>query len=232
MKKTTKIIAIYADTFNGKVGQTFAYTNYFSKLGFVRLVSAHDNLENLVNEVDVLVIPGGADVNALRYGAVPGVMDGRPNQHYEYLDSVLIDRFVAAGKPIIGICRGLQTLNVHFGGTLTQHITGHHQGDNRHKAEEVVYLNTPFNHSNTIKVNTLHHQCIGVLGEGLEILGYGSAFGETEHTMRIPKSKDLNNYYVVPEIIKHTTLPIIAFQYHPEEFDCVYATTKILELIR
>ena len=49
--------------------------------------------------------------------------------------------------------------------------------------------------------------------------------------MKIPKKKDNQNYYAVPEIIQHTELPILAFQYHPEEFNCEYATRKILELI-
>lgn len=103
MRKTNKIFGIYADAFNGKVGQTFAYMQYFSELGYVRMISTVDNLENIVHEIDVLVVPGGADVLSSRYNMAPGVMDGRVNQHYEYLDSLLIPQFIEAKKPIIGI---------------------------------------------------------------------------------------------------------------------------------
>ena len=103
MKNKNKVIGIYADTFNGKVGQTYAYMQFFSQFGYVRMISTSDKLDNIVNEVDALVVPGGADVDAPLYKAIPGVMDGRTNQHYEYLDKVLIEQFVNAGKPIIGI---------------------------------------------------------------------------------------------------------------------------------
>jgi hypothetical protein len=55
------------------------------------MISTTDRLDNIVNEIDILV-PGGADVYVDNYDAVPGVMDTRVNQHYEYLDKVLIPR--------------------------------------------------------------------------------------------------------------------------------------------
>lgn len=230
MRKTNKIFGIYADAFNGKVGQTFAYMQYFSQLGYVRMISTIDNLENIVHEIDVLVVPGGADVLSSRYNMAPGVMDSRVNQHYEYLDSVLIPQFIEAKKPIVGICRGLQTLNVHFGGSLQQHIIGHHQGENRVKTDQTLYLND----KTEIEVNSMHHQCINELGEGFEILGYTLGYEKTNFTLELGlgKNKHLKKtYYAVPEVIKHTNLPIVAFQYHPEEFNCEYATKQILKLI-
>jgi hypothetical protein len=83
-----KVIGVYADTFNGKVGQTFAYMQFLRQFGYVRMISTTDRLDNIVNEIDILV-PGGADVYVDNYDdAVPGVMDTRVNQHYEYLDKV------------------------------------------------------------------------------------------------------------------------------------------------
>ena len=106
MKKT---IGIYADTFNGKIGQTFAYMQFFSQFGFVRMLSTLDNLQNIENEIDVLVLPGGADVDVATYNAIPGVMDSRTNQHYEFLDKVLLPKFIEANKPIIGKIKALVT---------------------------------------------------------------------------------------------------------------------------
>lgn len=251
MKKTTekRIIGIYADTFNGKVGQTFAYMQYFSQFGYVRMISTCDKLDNIVNEVDALVVPGGADVDASLYGSIPGVMDSRTNQHYEYLDKVLIPQFVNAAKPIIGICRGMQTINVLFNGTLEQHITGHQQGENRVRTDQTVYLYNKTkdmfggienNELQQIEVNSMHHQCVGVIGDGFEVLGYselyqGSYVKEPHSFDREYKPKDskvqLLTRYGVPEIMKHESLPIVLFQFHPEEYNCEYATSLINKLL-
>jgi gamma-glutamyl-gamma-aminobutyrate hydrolase PuuD len=252
MKKTTekRIIGIYADTFNGKVGQTFAYMQFLSQFGNVRMISTCDNLDNIVNEVDALVVPGGADVDATLYGSVPGVMDGRTNQHYEYLDKVLIPQFINAKKPLIGICRGMQTINVMMGGTLTQHITGHQQGDNRVATNQKIYL---YNESknlyggldvNTLKeieVNSMHHQCVDNVANGFNVVGYselyeGSYVIEPHIFNREIKPKDgkskIISVYGVPEVMIHESLPIILFQYHPEEFNCSYAKSLINNILQ
>ena len=249
MKNKNKVIGIYADTFNGKVGQTYAYMQFFSQFGYVRMISTSDRLDNIVNEVDALVVPGGADVDAPLYNAIPGVMDGRTNQHYEYLDKVLIQQFVNAGKPIIGICRGMQRLNVFFGGTLEQHITGHQQGENRVRTEQTVYLvnnstglfgGVDNNILKEIEVNSMHHQCVGVVGNGFEIIGYSDLYQghyiEEPHVYNReiqPKGgkKTVIDRYGVPEVMVHTSLPIVAFQYHPEEFNCPYAVSLISEIL-
>ena len=249
MKNKNKVIGIYADTFNGKVGQTYAYMQFFSQFGYVRMISTSDRLDNIVNEVDALVVPGGADVDAPLYNAVPGVMDGRTNQHYEYLDKVLIQQFVGAGKPIIGVCRGMQRLNVFFGGTLEQHITGHQQGENRVRTDQTVYLRNNSlglfggidgNTLKEIEVNSMHHQCVGVVGNGFEVIGYSDLFVghyiEEPHVYNReiqPKGgkKTVIDRYGVPEVMVHTLLPIVAFQYHPEEFNCPYAVSLINEIL-
>ena len=249
MKNKNKVIGIYADTFNVKVGQTYAYMQFFSQFGYVRMISTSDRLDNIVNEVDALVVPGGADVDSPLYNAVPGVMDGRTNQHYEYLDKVLIQQFVDARKPIIGICRGMQRLNVFFGGTLEQHITGHQQGENRVRTDQTVYLRNNSSglfggiDGNTLKeieVNSMHHQCVGVVGNGFEVIGYSDLFVghyiEEPHVYNReiqPKGgkKTVIDRYGVPEVMVHTSLPIVAFQYHPEEFNCPYAVSLINEIL-
>lgn len=233
-----KIIGIYADTFNGKVGQTFAYMQYLSQFGHVRLISTLDNLENIENEIDALVIPGGADVDSSLYNGIPGVMDSRVNQHYEYLDKILIPKFINTVKPIIGICRGMQRLNVFFGGSLNQHIIGHQQGEDRTATKQPLqFLNSPKQHY----VNTMHHQSIKKLGDNLEIVGYTplymGCYSEINHVYPW-RTYDKNNnivktedYPVTIEVIKHQQLPIIGFQYHPEEFNCEYAREQIQNLL-
>lgn len=236
MKKT---IGIYADTFNGKVGQSFAYMQFFSQFGFVRMLSTLDNLENIENEIDVLVLPGGADVDVSTYNAIPGVMDSRSNQHYEYLDKILLPKFIEAKKPIVGVCRGMQRLNTWFGGTLNQHIVGHQQGDDRTATKQPLQF---VNEEEQIFINSMHHQSVCELGLGLEVLGYSPSYigcyskfnniftwREYDKTNKITQRQERP---VTIEVIKHEFLPIIGFQYHPEEFNCDYAVKQIKKLIK
>ena len=143
---------------------------------------------------------------------------------------------------MIGICRGMQRLNVFFGGTLEQHIIGHHQGDNRIKTEQVAY----FINENTGKcdqlfnINTMHHQCVGILGDNLSVLAYSDLYKGSylnykpnifEKNTKIKDKIKLTNVYGVPEIITHDFLPIIGFQYHPEEFNCNIAVDLINNIL-
>ena len=106
-----KRIAIYADSFNGKVGQSMAYMNFVGLFGIPRLVTPQDDPQDIVDSCDALIIPGGADVNPLRYGEAPHPKTGRSNAHYEYMDAMLAPKFIEAKKPVVGICRGMQSLD-------------------------------------------------------------------------------------------------------------------------
>jgi len=236
MKKT---IGVYADTFNGKVGQTLAYMQFLSQFGNVRMISTTDNLETIVDEIDMLVVPGGADVDSRRYGSAPGVMDGRVNQHYEYLDSVLLPIFVENRKPIVGICRGMQSLNVFFGGTLHQHVVGHQQGDDRSATKQPLQF---INSDEQIFVNSMHHQSVNRLGDSMEVVGFTrayqgcySGYNEFQNWRNFNKNngtiEGIDRVPVIIEVIKHIELPIIGFQYHPEEFNCEYAFSQIKNLL-
>jgi gamma-glutamyl-gamma-aminobutyrate hydrolase PuuD len=234
MKKT---IGIYGDVFNGRVGQTEPYMQFFSQFGHVRIITTSDNLREVAKNIDALVIPGGADVDAMRYYGIPGFTDSRVNQHYEYLDKYLLPLIIELKKPIIGICRGMQSLNVHFGGTLNQDISGHHQGDNRSSTKQEIQFEDGTSHF----VNTMHHQSVDVLGKGFKIAAYGQmfagCFGNRTH-VRNWKSQEENNkvkykdIYVVVEMIVHEELPIVAFQWHPEEFNCYKAVDTINNLLK
>ena len=147
-------------------------------------------------KIDGLVLQGGADVNPLRYNAIFGMKTQRPDNYLEYFDTEILPDYV--GKmPIFGICRGLQTLNVHFGGTLKQHLWRHPVSKNK---EDLVHdvLVKELDSSNEIKFksNSFHHQAINKLGEDLEVYA---------------KAED-----GIIEAILHTKLPIAAVQWHPE----------------
>ena len=73
---------------------------------------------------DGLLLPGGGDIAPWRYGQENrSSRDVEPERDQEEL--ALLAMFAAIKRPVLGICRGLQTINVFFGGTLLQHIQGH-----------------------------------------------------------------------------------------------------------
>ncbi|SFD39214.1 gamma-glutamyl-gamma-aminobutyrate hydrolase family protein [Streptomyces aidingensis] len=78
-----------------------------------------------VAHLDGLVVAGGPDVEPARYGARPDPRTGPPARQRDAWELALIRAALAGGVPLLGICRGMQLLNVSLGGTLVQHLDGH-----------------------------------------------------------------------------------------------------------
>lgn len=79
---------------------------------------------------DALLLSGGGDVEPARYGAVPAPETTGIDPARDRREVTLIQAFIAAGKPVFGICRGIQIVNVALGGGLIQHVP-HYLGDTR-----------------------------------------------------------------------------------------------------
>lgn len=144
-----------------------------------------------------LLLPGGGDVASWRYGqtdtacrSVDPERDGR--------ELALLERFTAWGRPVLGVCRGMQVINVFFGGTLTQDLLGHSQIDGRDRLHTVTSAPSPLRelYGERCLVNSAHHQAVSRLGSGLEALQWAEDG--------------------VIEALRHQTLPILAVQWHPE----------------
>ena len=151
---------------------------------------------------DGLLLPGGCDIAPSRYGQEK-TAEGTVDDELDAIQFAALERFLAAGKPVFGICRGHQLLNVAFGGTLIQHLAGaeHHTGlpgggDNAHGAtiEQGSYLQPIY--GDACRVNSSHHQGVDRLGEGLRAV------------MRAEDG--------TIEAMEHTTLPVWSVQWHPE----------------
>ncbi|MFF0475670.1 gamma-glutamyl-gamma-aminobutyrate hydrolase family protein [Streptomyces sp. NPDC004284] len=124
----------------------------------------------VVARLDGLVIAGGADVEPGRYGAEPDPRTGPPARERDAWELALIDAALASGTPLLGICRGMQLLNVALGGTLIQHMDGHVDAVGvigRHAVKPVPGTRYASLVPELTEVPTYHHQAVDRLGTGL-----------------------------------------------------------------
>lgn len=151
---------------------------YFSemaeKAGFILFpVCSQNGIEEIVAMCSGLIIAGrDRDINPKYYGEVPIEGLTYPEDSYEdELDFRLIELFDKAKKPILGICSGLQSLNIFFGGTLKQHIDEHTSKEKlvRHtvKIDKDSFLYSLYGQENN--VNSIHHQAINKLAAGFKV---------------------------------------------------------------
>lgn len=78
--------------------------------------------ERVVALLDALVLAGGPDIDPARYGAAPGPHTGAPHAERDAWELALARAALDRDLPVLGVCRGLQLLNVALGGTLAQHL--------------------------------------------------------------------------------------------------------------
>lgn len=132
-----------------------------------------------VTACDGLLIPGGDDVDPKLYGQEKSEQCGPQNPLRDRLDPALLKAFLPTGKPVLGVCRGLQMLNVHLGGTLHQDIKELqglcHQGSVwQAKPSHDVALQEQSKlrailDKDKLTVNSIHHQAADALGQGLQV---------------------------------------------------------------
>ncbi|MEI8347716.1 MAG: gamma-glutamyl-gamma-aminobutyrate hydrolase family protein [Pseudomonadota bacterium] len=158
-----------------------------------------------LKDIDVLVVPGGDDVNPKYYHEQARKELEEVDNSLDQLEFKLMD---AAKKiPILGICRGLQIINVWLGGTLYQDIPTQLGKKTVHRIKEGGKLRPCYHQvklagplaGETIKTNSYHHQGIKELAPGLKVLG---------------RSEDGLIEAFESEGQGHAT--ILAIQFHPE----------------
>ena len=125
-------------------------------------------------ECDGLLMPGGVDIEPARYGQKTDEKCGKIDLARDAMEWWILEAFLPTGKPVLGICRGIQTLNVFLGGTLHQHIDGHSDFKSRSKGFHKVNIIPGSRlreivNAETLTVNSLHHQVVDSLGKGLEV---------------------------------------------------------------
>ncbi|MER6345402.1 gamma-glutamyl-gamma-aminobutyrate hydrolase family protein [Streptomyces sp. NPDC001595] len=123
-----------------------------------------------VARLDGLVVAGGPDVEPARYGAERDPRTGPPARERDAWELALIDAALSARVPLLGICRGMQLLNVALGGTLVQHLDGHAEVVGvfgRHPVKPVPGTRYAAIVPEETSVPTYHHQSVDRLGTGL-----------------------------------------------------------------
>ena len=177
--------------------------------GGVPVVLAHGDPADagtLIDRFDALVLPGGGDIDPVTYGDQPAadnLYGMRPES--DQFETALVRAAAARRLPLLGICRGLQVINVAFGGTLHQDLpehpqdlvgrafAGHYRTSIRggSRLEEIVG-------GDEIVVNSLHHQGVHKLGTDLAIAATAGD-GVVESIEAIDEAWDM-----------------VAVQWHPE----------------
>ncbi|MGW3507976.1 gamma-glutamyl-gamma-aminobutyrate hydrolase family protein [Streptomyces sp. NPDC000994] len=125
---------------------------------------------SVVARLDGLVVAGGPDVEPERYGAEREPRTGPPSRERDTWELALIRAALDSGTPLLGICRGMQLLNVALGGTLVQHLDGHTEDVGvfgSHPVTPVAGTRYAAVVPEETYVPTYHHQAVARLGEGL-----------------------------------------------------------------
>ena len=208
-------------------GITLPYMAFFSHFGNVEIIS---HTETEVRELDLLVIPGGPDVDVSRYldeeNEDISLSVGNPCPIRERFDRILLPKYIESRTPIFGICRGHQSLNVEFGGRLVQHMFHETTSDTeRNKLVHGLFLeNTqliPGLRNRSFEVNSLHHQIIDeeYVPTNCRILA--------RHSNKAGTTRD----GVIESVTYYPSYPAHSVQWHPEEIYDEFSMTLINHLL-
>jgi len=138
--------------------------------------------DSILDRLDGLIVTGGKDVEASRYGQAPHPTNDAPRRDRDDLEFALLERALDRDIPFFGICRGMQVLNVLRGGTLIQHLP-EVIGSERYNAGGGVFspnpaLTVPGTRlaelvGERLTVQSYHHQAIDQVGAGLTVSARG-----------------------------------------------------------
>lgn len=177
-----------------------SYPDAVQRAGGIALVLPPDGViqespDELLDRLDALVVAGGADLDVGTYGGEPHPESGGGNPDRDRFEVALARAALDRDMPMLGICRGMQVLNVANGGTIEQHLP-ERLGHERHRpvpgqwAEHEVRLEPESLAARAagaqrLSVKSHHHQGVGDVGSGLEVSGW-AADDDTIEAIELP----------------------------------------------
>lgn len=169
-----------------------------------------DTAKNYIDFIDGLLLTGGQDISPLMYGEEPHLSIGLTHPKRDRVESALIREALASQTPILGVCRGMQLVNVVLGGTLIQDLNEEAGVSIQHVQRSLSQYPT---HTISVKsdsylanilpnnmhINSAHHQAVKSLGKGLKVAAWSS-----DNVIEAFESDDAHHH-------------IIGVQWHPED---------------
>ncbi|MEO5510622.1 MAG: gamma-glutamyl-gamma-aminobutyrate hydrolase family protein [Longimicrobiales bacterium] len=201
----------------------FLYTNYVAALEACGLASvlitpAHtkESIDAIIDSCAGLVLTGGEDVDPARYGEAPSPALGTVSAERDEAETLALHAALVRDIPVFAICRGMQVLNVHLGGSLVQDLPSERPSDIAHvqpggwsgHAHDVAVTSGSRLHDITgtdrFRTNSFHHQALNAIAAPLVVVaraddGTVEAVESNEHAW------------------------VLGVQWHPERFDAVDA---------
>ena len=182
------------------------YVNAVVKAGGIPvIVGSPFGLDELVGIADGLLLSGGVDIDPVLFGQE--ILNGSVvvDRARDDLELALIKKFWKTGKPVLAVCRGLQVLNVAFGGSLVQDIPtwcgAVHAGTEHRVDVKKGSLLSRLTGGTELTVNSYHHQCVPAGG-------LAEAF--------IPAATWTGCGVTMVEAFEQPGYPLLAVQWHPE----------------
>ena len=216
------------------ITDTLKEDKYGQYVRWIRSVDASVDIQKLshgldnareIEKLDGLLLSGGGDVHPRYYGKENqlGKTNGVNEQRDEFEFSV-IERALDADRPILGVCRGMQVMNVYLGGSLTVNLASEvyndhtSPADNRGTKHKISVVPHSMLHALTgateMEVNTFHHQAVEKLGNGLMCSAISA-----------------DNVVEAGEWVMKDNMPFLMLvQWHPERLKETFFSQKLARL--
>lgn len=187
------------------------YLNPLTKRGFntILLTLENPNLEDVLMLCDAFLITGGRDIDPVYYNEENKGLAIDTDSRLGVVDRQIVLHAKKYKKPLLGICRGHQAINVFLGGTLHQDLGDLNKTHKSVKENHFINIkeNSFINLDSIINVNSYHHQAIKTLASELKVIGI-----HEDSTI---------------ELVAHKHLPIFSVQWHPE----INGDSKVSQII-
>lgn len=188
------------------ISSTAEHSNYTNAVEAFGGIAEAIYCPTVTTDYDGLILSGGSDIHPNYYNEnINGAVN--IDEQRDIAEFNLFNEFVKTGKPILGICRGHQLINIALGGSLHQDIetSDEHKRinntDNVHSIETVENSLISRLYGKHFSVNSAHHQAVKQLGKNLKATAFHNK---------------------ILEAFEHETLPIFGFQFHPERMTLSY----------